>query len=137
MHDLRLDLTARGWSSLGGCGKDPEVLWNALADLALVAWELLSGDVPVDVQRAFNARSTFAYVRGAGGMTRRDARLMQAYQDEYQGRPVSCEAHLRRGSDDADPTSVRVYFCYDAVSGRIVVSHCGGHLPTYTGRTLG
>ena len=88
------------------------------------------------MQRAFNERSTFEYARGIGSMTRRDAWLAQRYEDVYQGRPVSCEAHIGRGNNDADPASIRVYFCFDRLSGKIVVSHCGCHLPTYSGKWM-
>lgn len=132
----RMDLTERGWRTLSRCGTDPIVLWNALSDLCNVAWELHAGGAVADIQRAFNERSTFEYARGVGSMTRRDAALMEEYRDTYQGREVTCEAHIGRGGNDADPTSVRVYFCYDRVTGRIVVSHCGGHLPTYGGKWI-
>ena len=111
-------------------------MWNALFDLCVIAWELYAGDGGVDVQRAFNEQSTFSYAHSIGPMTRRDAKMAREYQDVYQGRELSCETHIGRGSDDGDPASVRVYFCYDAPSGRVVVSHCGAHLSTYAGRGL-
>lgn len=133
-YPTRIDLTERGWRSLARANTDPALLWNALHDLATIAWELHAGGTSTNVQAEFNSRSTFAYSHSIGSMTRRSTQLERAYHDSYQGRDVTCTAHIGRGNVDGDPGSVRVYFCFDATSGKIVISHCGKHLPTFSGR---
>jgi hypothetical protein len=131
----RLAFTDRARKSLEECRTAPDVLWNALHDLAEIAWDLFRTP-GTDVARAFNDRSTFEYARGAGSMTRKDSGLIAAYKDVWQGREIDVQPHLKNGARESDPKFIRVYFAYDVPSGRIVVSHVGKHLDTYGTRGL-
>jgi hypothetical protein len=131
----RLAFTDRGRKTLEECRTAPEVLWNALRDLAEIAWGLYRTP-GIDVSRAFNDRSTFEYARGAGSMTRKDAGLMAAYKDVWEGREIDVQPHLKSGVKESEPKFLRLYFAYDEPSGKIVVSHVGRHLDTYGTRGL-
>lgn len=71
--------------------------------------------------------------RGEGAMTRKDAKLMQQYEDTYNGQELDIEAHVKSGTKDSDPRSIRIYFAYDpAVAPQILIGHCGKHLDNHT-----
>jgi hypothetical protein len=69
-------------------------------------------------------------------MTRNDKGLMQEYQDTFQGRPITCEAHIGTNNDGTDARFFRVYFTYDEQTRLIVISSCGKHLDNYSTRSL-
>ena len=132
----RIDFTERGRASLDECRAGAETSWNALYDIVTILHGLYTGPRNVDIRREFESRSRFEFAAGAGTMTRKDRSLMRGYQDVYQGREISCEAHIKRGSDPADATFIRVYFAFDQTTGKIVISMFGEHLDNATTRTL-
>lgn len=134
-HD-ELDFTEKGWKSLDDCRSDAKVLWNALFDLCTIAHGLYGGDGAPEIKREFERRSHFEFCPSAGMMTRKDNRLMVGYRDVYQGRELNCEAHIKAGSKESDPGFIRVYFAYDASSGKIVVSGCGAHRDNFSTRKI-
>ncbi|WP_350455109.1 hypothetical protein [Slackia heliotrinireducens] len=132
----RIAFTGRGFRSLDECSTNSETVWNALYDLCTIAHGLLRSQGGVDPAREFNDRSRFEYARGAGMMTRKNAKLMEDYVDEYEGRSLEAQMHLKSGIKESDDRFMRMYFGYDQVSGKIVISHVGKHLATYSARTL-
>lgn len=131
-----LDFTEKGWKSLDNCRSDAKVLWNALYDLCTIAHGLYGGDGAPEIKREFERRSHFEFCPNAGMMTRKDNHLMAGYRDTYQGRELNCEAHIKAGSKESDPGFIRVYFAYDAPSGKIVVSGCGAHRDNFSTRKV-
>ncbi|MBQ9002483.1 MAG: hypothetical protein IJ087_11585 [Eggerthellaceae bacterium] len=134
--DDRLVFTQRAIESLDECRTAPDVLWNALHDLRTIAYELHAAKPGKDIAREFNNSSTFEYARGAGAMTRKDSALMAQYFDEYEGRRINVEAHIKNGNKESDPKFVRIYFGFDDASRKIIVSSVGGHLDNYTGKFM-
>ena len=132
----RIDFTDRGRASLDECRASAETAWNVLYDMATILHGLYTGPRNVDICREFESRSRFGFAAGAGTKTRKDRSLMRGYQDVYQGREISCEAHIKRGSDPTDATFIRVYFAFDQPTGKIVISMFGEHLDNATTRTL-
>lgn len=65
-------------------------------------------------------------------MTRKNNSLMQQYFDEYDGRQINVETHIKSGSRETDSKFIRVYFAYDEQTERLVVSYMGGHLDNYS-----
>lgn len=132
----RLRFTARGIGSLKECTTRPDVLWSALYAMCTTLYELYAkGCYAIDQE--FDRRTVFRMVRGAGVMTRRDKALLQQYRDEYDGREISIEAHIASSeSRESDPRFLRIYFCYDAVTQKLLVGSCGQHLKNYTTRKL-
>lgn len=135
-HGEVIDFTERAYKSFGDCITDPSLVWNALCDLCAIAHPLYTSRDAGDYAKKFNAQSTFELKRGAGKMTRKDAKLMAQYMDTYQNREINVETHLAKGNDDASPNSLRLYFGFDEESGRIIVSHVGKHLDNYSTRYL-
>lgn len=132
----RLDFTDRGWRSLDDCASAPSLVWEALHSLCTIAHGVYSGEPGTSMEEAFRSRSHFSYSPSAGMMTNDNPKLRREYFDEYQGRQIDCGAHIGRGNVDGSQRSIRVYFCFDEISGRVVVSSCGDHLPNYTGQFI-
>src|SRR5262249_38597658 len=55
------------------------------------------------------------------------AKAMRTF--DYQGEQVTMEKHLKVGVKESDARTARVYFHWDSERGRIVIGHCGPHLP--------
>lgn len=63
--------------------------------------------------------------------------MMRQYSDEYNGREIDIEAHIKNGNKESDPRFVRIHFAYDpAVSDKILIGHCGKHLDNYSTRKV-
>lgn len=132
----RLDLTDRGWRSLDNCASAPKLVWDALYSLCTIAYEVYSGEPGASMEEAFRSRSHFDYSPSAGMMTNDNPKLRREYQDCYQGRQVDCGAHIGKGNVDGRAKSIRIYFCFDEETKRVIVSSCGDHLPNYTGQFI-
>lgn len=128
----RIDFTERGIKSLEECTTRPDILWNALYDLSTIAYDLHTSKIDSDIPKAFNSRSEFTYSRGAGMMTRKDNKLMEQYKDEYCGRELNVETHLKKGNKESSDQFIRVYFGFDNKSQKIIISSVGKHLENYT-----
>lgn len=129
----RLAFTERGRASLADCKTDPRILWDALYQMATTLYELRTDASVTMVDRAFNERSAFRVARGEGTMTRRDSGLMRQFQDVYQGRPICIESHLKSNQNrESSPQFLRIYYCYDEVTHKLLIGSCGRHLDNYT-----
>ena len=133
----RLDFTEKGWASLKDCGTAPEILWNALYDMATTLFDLYADDRCMDVEEAFGNESAFSLALSAGMMTRNDRRLMQGYEDTYQGRTISIESHLKSNANrESDKRFLRIYYCFDRETGKLVIGSCGKHKDNYSTRKI-
>lgn len=129
----RLAFTERGRASLADCKTDPRILWDALYQMATTLYKLHTDASVTMVDRAFNERSAFRVARGEGTMTRRDSGLMRQFQDVYQGRPICIESHLKSNQNrESSPQFLRIYYCYDEVTHKLLIGSCGRHLDNYT-----
>lgn len=133
--DDRIAFTQRAIDSLEDCQSSPETLWGALHDLRTIGYELYHQGSR-NIENEFNAHSKYRFSPSAGMMTRKDKSLMQQYYDEYEGRKINVETHIKSGNQESDPKFIRVYFAYDRESDRIVVSYIGKHLKNYTSRSI-
>ncbi len=132
----RIDFTERGWASLSDCHTNPEVLWDAFYQMVTTLYPLYQQDV-AQVDREFAARSKLRMARGEGRMTRRDNKLLRQYDDTYHGKPISIEPHIKTSeTKESSPRFLRVYFCYDEESRKIVIGSCGKHLDNYTSQKI-
>lgn len=130
--DDKIVFTHRAIDSLDECRSSAETIWSALYDLRTIAYELYVANERMDIAKEFNARSKFKYARSAGMMTRKNNSLMQQYFDEYDGRRINVETHIKSGNKEADPKFIRIYFAYDEQTERLVVSFIGAHLDSYS-----
>lgn len=126
-----LDFSERGIRSLDRCVTRPALLWECFFAMATKLIELYRSNTP-EIEKKFQEETGWDMARGEGKNTRNDRECMKLREDHYQGRKISIEPHVRRGNKDNSPDCVRVYFCYDKISNRIVIGHVGNHLPNYT-----
>lgn len=131
----RIDFTDRGRKSLKECHTRAEILWNALYDLVTIAYDLYCKKSP-NTEKEFNDKSKFSFSSHAGSTTMKDHRLAAQYRDTYQGRPLKCEAHIKNKNTESNQDFIRIYFDFEEVSRKIVVSSCGKHLDTYSTRKI-
>lgn len=133
----QIAFTEKGKASLQTCKTDPAVLWDALYQIATRLFELYENDNIVSVEKTFNQESNFRVARGEGSMTRKDSSLMRQFEDEYNGKKIDIQAHLK--STENSPSSrrfLRIYFCYDSDIHKIIIGSCGKHLDNYTTRKV-
>lgn len=129
----RIAFTQRGLNSLKDCPTRLDILWDALYQICTCLYDLYENDAVASVDQEFNQRSKFRLARGEGTMTRKDSVLMRQYMDEYQGKTIDIQAHIK--SSESSPTSnklLRIYFYYDSSLHKIIIGSCGRHLDNYT-----
>ncbi len=128
----RIAFSERGIRSLGECITKPKILWKSLYLIATLLWSLYEEDIPLREQR-FNERAGggFELARGVGMQTKADKKLMRQYNDEYKEHKLWIEPHITYGSSE-DERSIRIYFAYVPQIKKIVVGHCGKHIPNYS-----
>ncbi len=99
-----------------------ELLWLLATEYRAA---LVSGKGDTEARRVFGS----AYAARESEMTRQNgaARAMRTF--DYEGVPITMEKHLKVGVKESDFETARVYFHWDAEHGRIVIGHCGRHLP--------
>lgn len=132
----RIAFTDRAKKSLDECSTKPDVLWNALYDLCTLAYELHMKQGDIDIAKEFSKNSEFEYSRGAGMMTRKDAKLLEQYKDIYHGREIDTQTHIKKGTKETSDQFIRLYFGIDQKSKKLVISFVGKHLDTYSTRFL-
>lgn len=133
----RLAFTKKGRNSLQECTTMPEILWDALYQMATKLYDLYTDAEVKSVENAFNNASNLRMARCEGKMTRKDSSLMRQYEDEYEGRRISIEPHVKTSENkESSPKFLRVYFCFDDISKKIVIGSCGKHLNNYTTRKI-
>ena len=136
VYPERIAFTERGYLSLKDCITKNDVLWEAFYHMANELYDLLQDD-PATAYKTFKEVTGWDCSRGEGTMTRKDAKLMRQYEDTYHGQEINIEAHIKSGTKDSDPRSVRIYFAYDpTVAPQLLIGHCGKHLDNYSTRKV-
>ncbi len=130
-----IDFTDRAMRSLNDCITKPEILWECFFAIANHLGKLYGENTPA-IESAFKKACGWDMARGEGSQTRKDKKLKALRNDIYEGRPIYAEPHVRRGNDDNSNNCVRVYFCYDSITSRIIISYVGGHLDNFTTKNL-
>lgn len=77
-----------------------------------------------DVTRVAGCEMSFR----EGAMTRKDSDVMKLRDDEFEGKAISVEPHLKLKSVKGEPTHQRLHFCYDPEGKKIIIGYLGDHL---------
>lgn len=130
----RLVFTERGLKSLRECTTDAATLWEALYAMSTTLYDLYYSNDCLEIDRVFaNKTPHFSLATNAGMMTRKDKKLYRQYWDKYDKRDINVETHLRsRASKESDKNFLRIYYCYDPQTEKLVISSCGKHLDTFS-----
>lgn len=128
----RIAFTDRGIRSLEECTTKSNYLWEALYHICTTLYDLLKQRHPT-APAEFKRLTGWECSRCEGSMTRENPRLMKQFRDQYRGREINIEAHVKNGTRESDPKFVRIYYAYDpAVADKILIGHCGKHLENYS-----
>lgn len=104
-----------------------EDAWNLLRAMATTLHELHFKEGSVNVEAEFKNRSGFELTLKEGSSTRSNPRLMKLRERMYNGEIISCEPHVKCTRNSK---VLRVHYYADNHSEKIVIGHCGNHLPT-------
>lgn len=136
VYPERIAFTERAYHSLETCTTRADYLWEALYYMATVLCDQCQLN-PAQAYKAFTEQTGWECSRGNGHQTRNNAKLMRQYVDTYNGQEINIEAHIKKGTNDRDPKSIRIYFAYDPqVADKILIGHCGKHLENATSRKI-
>ena len=124
----RIGFTSRGASSAAKCGISAANLWeilygiaNGLTDLFREKQENLTED---DVMAATGFEMSFR----EGSKTREQADFMRLREDQYDGKEISVEPHIKLKAGKGIPGHQRLHFCYLRDQRKIVIGYVGDHL---------
>ena len=99
--------------------------FEMMAKLATDYWsELYEGKGDQDARVAFGAK---AYSAKESSRLTNEGRAARTFR--YRGDDIFMEKHLKIGVKDAHTETWRLHFHWDAESQKIVIAHCGKHLP--------
>lgn len=117
----RLDFSKRGWDSLTNCVTAPDVFWHALHSICTVLHPLYS-ETGTPIVQAFNNQTRLTLTLKESETTENNDSLMRQREDEYQGRRLFIEPHIKSGNGDpSSPKFVHIYFNRDEKTGRLVI----------------
>lgn len=124
----RLGFTIRGETEASRCRLRTDHLWEILYmaanDLTDLFREKEGNLTEEDVTNVTGCEMSFQ----EGSMTRKDNALMRLREDEYEGKTISVEPHLKLKSVKGEPAHQRLHFCYDPKSKKIIIGYLGDHL---------
>ena len=131
----KLDFTERGLRSLQTCETRADILWGCFYSIATTLRDLYKDGTP-NIEQAFQTATGWNMARGEGTQTRKDNKLMNLRKDVYEGREILIEPHVRNGNRESAPDFVRIYFCYDNVTQKIIIGHVGKHLDNFSSQSI-
>ncbi len=131
----KLDFTDRGMRSLQDCTTRLAIIWQCFYAIATSLTDLYKGGV-ADIEAAFKAQTGWDMARGEGAQTRKDKDFMNLRKDYYQGREILIEPHVRNGNKESSPDFIRIYFCFDKPTQKIVIGHVGAHLENFSSQNV-
>lgn len=104
-------------------------VWRCLWAVATTLHELHFREEgqSLDIESVFQERTGFKLALTEGGQTKADKKLMKHRTLLYQGREIDITPHVKFGRE---PRLLRIHYCPDHDTGRLLVGHCGDHLET-------
>ena len=130
----RLGFTERGEWEASRCKLRTDHLWDILYMMANDLVDLfrsVQGNLTEeDVTRTAGCEMSFK----EGSMTRKDSEMMKLRDDEYEGKVISVEPHLKLKSVKGEPQHQRLHFCYDPELKKIIIGYLGDHLDSAASR---
>lgn len=130
----RIDFTERGIKSVAKCEMQPSSLWEALYTIVLDLVDMYRSNSISDIEHAFLQKTGLSLSLHEGKNTHKDIKLDRMRDDEYNGKTISIEPHVKLKSLKGDPDCQRIYYAFDAESGKIIIGHIGEHLRNASSR---
>ena len=110
-----------------------EILYKVANDLVDLFREKGGNLTEEDVTRVAGCEMSFR----EGAMTRKDNDVMKLRDDEFEGKAISVEPHLKLKSVKGEPAHQRLHFCYDPELKKIIIGYLGDHLDSAATRYAG
>jgi hypothetical protein len=113
--------------------KDIKKGWKALRSIAENLHNIMFYGQG-DKRAQFNNETGFDLSMTESKMTKGDKKLADKRIRFYKGKRVEINAHV--GYGNRAPNILRVHFCVSADDQKIVIGHCGGHLETFSTKSV-
>ena len=104
--------------------------WKLLTAIATVLWRLkFEENAGGNLTRRFQDETSIEIARTELKLTKANADFMHLRQRRYNGKVIDITPHVKgKGNSKFDP--LRIHFAFDDDNRKIVIGHCGRHLPT-------
>ncbi|HEY1053910.1 MAG TPA: hypothetical protein VGE24_02215, partial [Emticicia sp.] len=102
-------------------------VWEVLWHMATTLKDLYISSSQIDVNN-FRSKSGFEIALSEGSLTKENKELMQYRKLDYNNRIVDITPHIKV---DRKGKNLRIYYYYDRELEKVVIGHCGNHLPTH------
>ena len=109
-------------------GSTAEV-WDALRSMAVVLYPLIINQEGGHVAKRFQDQTGFELTLRDMKLNKRNQTFARLRTVEYKGKTHDMTAHVKGHSNKPGET-LRVHFFADYEEGKLVIGHCGEHLPT-------
>lgn len=77
--------------------------------------------------------SRFELSLSEGSNTNRNPKLTKLRERSFDGRTLDITPHLKAGHGKDSEDTLRIYYCWDSMTGKLIIGHIGTHLLNDTG----
>ncbi len=132
----RIGFTDRGLKTASKCEINPDMLWSCLYQVAKVLVNMYRDGIQ-NIDKAFKERTGWDLALTEGPETHKVADYMNLRKDNFEGREISVEPHIKfpKSAQKTGAQYQRLYYAYDPQSRKVIVGYVGDHLDNYL--TLG
>lgn len=115
------------------CITKPNLVWQGLLCMCTSVYDIYSqgqgtGNPDSRLKEDQRVPSGFELALSEGSNTNHNPKLMKLRELQYDGRIVDITPHLKFGHGKDSETTLRIYYCWDQETGKIVIGHIGTHL---------
>lgn len=119
------------------CITKPELIWQGLLCMCTSVYDIYSqgqgtGNPDSRLKQDQRVPSGFELALSEGSNTNRNPKLMKLRKVQYDGRILDITPHLKSGHGKDSEETLRIYYCWDQETGKIVIGHIGTHLDNDT-----
>lgn len=120
------------------CITRPELVWQGLLCMCTSVYDIYSqgqgsGSPEARLKQDQRVPSRFELALSEGSNTNRNAKLTKLREVSFDGRTLNITPHLKAGHGKDSEDTLRIYYCWDPVTGKIIIGHIGTHLLNDTG----
>ena len=126
--------------ALKDCVTNPRLLWQGMLCMCTAVYDIYSEDQGTGspekrLKEQPNVPGQFELALSEGKNTKRNPKLMRLRQITYDKRVFDITPHLKSGGGKDDENSLRIYYCWDQLTGKLIIGHIGKHLLNDAGLT--
>lgn len=121
-----------------GCITKPELVWQGLLCMCISVYDIYSqgqgsGSPEVRLKQDQRVPSRFELALSEGSNTNRNTKLTKLREIAFDGRILDITPHLKAGHGKDSEDTLRIYYCWDSLTGKLIIGHIGTHLLNDTG----